>query len=314
MTLSENLMRTLARASQRLALLGLLVIAPYAHAGWTLVRADTPITTIHAASVYQAEAGQRFAPDDLVENLTGGVAQLQDESGNLIALGPDTRAMLTGDAHIALLRGWLKMLHTCSVANCATPVVETARTRITVADHAALVIAAAPSGYASADAVFCESGAAQLLALDKAIARAAEVRLDAHQFALRAQANQTFAVSASPTPDFVAAMPLPFRDALRPLPVPASPRNPPAHGQRPVAYDDVADWLSSALAVRTAQSTRFTVRFRARLSDPSFRRAVQQHVNALPDWQPLVSPQPRRVSRSPAAAPPSAYPGLLVRP
>jgi hypothetical protein len=67
---------------------------------------------------------------------------------------------------------------------------------------------------------------------------------------------------------------------------------------RPVAYDDVSDWLESSLAARTAPSTRFTARFRARLSDAAFEQAIKQNIRVLPDWRPLVYPPPRVVARS----------------
>ncbi|HEY4294989.1 MAG TPA: hypothetical protein VGM85_00805, partial [Paraburkholderia sp.] len=126
-------------------------------------------------------------------------------------------------------------------------------------------------------------------------------------------------MSASPDPKFVAAMPVTFRDALRPLPLPATAtataRNVPVHDLRPVSYDDVSDWLGSALAVRSDPATRFTDRFRTRLSDPAFRRDVKQHIRDLPDWRPLVfPPPPRPVSRPAPFAWPSAYPLKPARP
>ncbi|CAB3775897.1 hypothetical protein LMG28614_00105 [Paraburkholderia ultramafica] len=314
MTRSVKPDRTLFRAPLRLVPLVLLAIASYAHAGWTLARADTPVTTIHATSVYQAEAGQRLVQDDIVQTPSSGVVQIQDESGNIVAFGHDTRVLLMRDAHVALLRGWVKVLNACSVANCVPPVVDTERTRFTLADRTALVIAAAPPGYDSADAVYCESGSAQLLALGKSRSKPVDVRIDAHQFALRAKTNEAISIYASPDSKFVATMPITFRDALRTLPSPANPRNLPTHDLRPVTYDDVSDWLGSALAVRTDPATRFTGRFRARLSDPAFRRDVRQHVRELPDWRPLVFPQPRLTPRAAILAVPSAYPSISARP
>jgi hypothetical protein len=308
----------------RLVPLCLMAMAAAAHADWTLVRADAPVTTIHATSVYQAEAGQRFAQDDIVENPSGGVVQIQDESGNILALGQDTDVMLTHDAHVALLRGWLKVQaqaqaevhdpHACSAANCATPVIETGRTRLTPADSTALVIAATPPGYDNADAVFCESGSAQVLALAKLRSKPAEVRLDTHQFALRANGNESIVVSASSNPAFVAAMPVAFRDALHPLPLPLPARAVPAQGLRPVTYAEISDWLVSALPARTDPATRFTDHFRARLSDPAFRRDIRQHIRDLPDWRPLVFPPPRRVSQFEPRQPSSAYSSPSARP
>ncbi|CAD6552004.1 hypothetical protein LMG28727_05324 [Paraburkholderia kirstenboschensis] len=311
MRLSGRLTGTLFRTPLRFASLALLAIAPYARADWILVRADAPVTAIHASSVYQAQTGQRFSQDDIIESSGNGVVQIQDEGGNLVALGRDTRAMLTRDSHIALLRGWLKVMHECPDANCATPVVETERTRFTPADRATLVIAATPEGYDGADAVFCESGSAQILALGKPRGKPLDLRIDAHgsAFALHAKAGGTMSVSPSPEPAFVTAMPVAFRDALRPLPLPSAARALPTHGLRPVAYAEVADWLGGTLAVRTDPATRFTERFRARLPDPAFRRDVKQHIRALPDWRPLVFPPPRTTLK-----PLAAYSSSSARP
>ncbi|MFM0501513.1 FecR family protein [Paraburkholderia caffeinilytica] len=299
---------------RRIVPLGMLAMASYAHADWTLARASTAVTIIHAASLYQARAGQRLGRDDIVETPASGDAQIQDEGGNTVALGPDTHVLLKRDAHIVVLRGWIKLLHACAWANCATPVVTTARTQFTPANRSTLVIAAAPAGYGGADAVFCESGSVQVLALGTSRGKPARVQLDARQFALRAKANEVIALAASPNPAFVAAMPVTFRDALRTLPPPANLRNLPSRGLRPVTYGDIADWLGSALAVRTDPATRFTERFRPRLADQSFRRAIRQHVDALPEWRPLVSAQPQPNPRVPAVKPLSAYPSILVRP
>ncbi|WP_198255692.1 hypothetical protein [Burkholderia plantarii] len=283
-----------------------------AQAGWTLVRATAAVTTIHETARYLAPAGRRFAVNDIVETAPAGGAQLQDADGNVLALGPDTRVLLARGARVALLRGWLKLLSACDgAAGCALPAVETERTRFAPAARSALVIAAAPPGY-DADAAFCESGTARV----DALGRPAHAKLDAPRFAQRATTNETIAVLPGPDPAFVAAMPTAFRDALRALPVPPAPHDAPV--SRPVAYGDVAEWLTSTLAARTTAPTRFAERFRPRLSDPAFRREVRQHLGVLPDWRALLVPPPRRApSRASSAAPlapPSAYPSILVRP
>ncbi|MGF6792993.1 hypothetical protein [Paraburkholderia sp. 35.1] len=317
----------------------LLLLAPYANAAWTLVQADAPVTVIHETGRYQADVGQRFALDDMVETPTSAGVQIQDDAGNSVALGHGTRVMLMRDGHIAVLGGWLKVLHACdaNTANCATPVIETARTRFTPTDNAVLVIAATATNYRSGnernanvqdtDAVFCESGAASILGIGASHGNVAPLKLDAPRFAMHPAASDTIAVTAGPDPAFVAAMPVTFRDALRVLPMPAHPRNEPPGSIRPVAYDDVSDWLDSELAARRDPSTRFTSRFRARLTDPAFRRAVVQRIRDLPDWRALVFPPPARaVIRSPAiqtgsvygsayrSAYRSAYPSAPVRP
>jgi hypothetical protein len=321
---STKLLSTISRALRRLAPFALLLLAPYANAAWTLVQADAPVAVIHETGRYQANAGQRLGLDDIVETPASGGVQIQDDAGNSVALGHDTRVLLMRDARIALLGGWMKVQHACNAnaanasANCTAPVIETARTTITPADDSALVIAATAANYQSAntqdatapntDAVFCESGAASMVGISGSHGKAAPVKLDAHRFATHPAASDTIAVAPRLDPAFVAAMPVTFRDALRVLPVPTPVRNDPPAGIRPVAYDDVSDWLGSGLAARKDPSTRFTSRFHARLSDPAFRRAVVQHIHDLPDWRPLVfPPPPRAVTRSTAIPTRSTY-------
>lgn len=307
MTSLKTLVRMLARLPSWLLPLGLLVIAVHANAGWTLVQADAPVTVIHDASLYRTDSGQRFAVNDMVETPVAGGVQIQDDAGNSIVLGPDTRAMLMRDAQIALLRGWVKVLHGCSTPNCTAVVVETAGTRIELGERTAVVIAAAPPDYRATDAVFCESGTVSMLAIGNPRGNPrgnpAPVRLDAQQFAARTAANPTPSAVPRPDPAFITAMPVNFRDTVRPLPIPQAAHDASAHGMQPVSYDDVSDWLNSGLAARTQAATSFAMRFQARLSDPAFRREIRQHVRALPDWRPLIYP----ASRGSTSAAPSTY-------
>lgn len=315
MTFSEHPIRLCPIAPLRLLPLCLLALAPYAQASWTIVQTGAPVTTIHESSVYRAGSGQRLAQDDIVETPPSpdGIVQMQDETGNVLALGGDTRVLLARDGRVALLRGWLKVQHACTGAHCAVPVVETGRMRVTPAERSALVIAASTQAYADADAVFCESGSAIMVTPGKPHGKPAQTAMSAHEFARLSKANAGIDVSARLDPAFVAAMPLAFRDALRPLPLPPAPAAPAAPrtasasapASRPVTYADVSDWLRSALAVRTQPGTRFTQRFGARLSDPAFRRAIRQNLRDLPDWRPLLQP-PIKPPMKPLVNPPAS--------
>ncbi|GAB2917778.1 hypothetical protein GCM10027093_65480 [Paraburkholderia jirisanensis] len=304
----------------RLLLFGLLAIASHAHAQWALVQADAPARAIHDTSRYVPQSGQRFALNDMIETSAQGGLQLQDPEGNVVALGADTQVMLTRDAHVVLLRGWLKVLHTCTGARprCAIPAIDTVRLRYTPANGSAAVIAASPAGYPQADAVFVESGTLTLLSLAPAYgSKVAPAQLPMHQFAVWRAASPALVVTPSPDPAFVAAMPVAFRDALTALPLPAAPTSAAtaAAAQEkplPVDYDDIADWLNSPLAIRTQPGTRFTERFRTRLADPAFRRAIDQHLGTLPEWRALLYPPPAPPHHATAA--PSVYRSLSNRP
>jgi hypothetical protein len=291
---SKTLLRLPARSPSRLLPLGLLVIAVHANAGWTLVQADAPVTVIHDSSQYRTGGVQRFAVNDMIETPAAGGVQIQDDAGDSILLGHDTRAMLMRDGQIALLQGWLKMLHECSAPNCAAAVIDTAGARIELGERTAVVIAVSPPNYRNTDAVFCESGTASLLAIGDPHGKPIPFRLNAQQFTARTTADPAPSAVSHPDPAFIAAMPVNFRDAVRPLPIPQDAHDASPHGMQPVSYDDVADWLNSGLAARTQAATSFATRFQARLSDAVFRRAIKQHLRALPEWRPLLYPPPPR--------------------
>jgi hypothetical protein len=297
MASSKTLQRLWLRSPSWLLPLGLLVVAVHANAEWTLVQADAPVTVIHGTGKYRTNGAQRFAIDDMVETSSAGGVQIQDDAGNSTLLGHDTRAMLLRDGQIVLLHGWVKALHACSAPNCSAAFVETTGTRIELDERTAVVVAAAASDYRDANAVFCESGTASMLAIGNPRGKPVLVRLNAQQFAARTAVDPapSPAPSAAPRPDpaFIAAMPVNFRDAVRPLPIPQAVHDASAHVMQPVSYDDIADWLNSGLAVRTQAATSFATRFQARLSDPAFRREIREHLRALPDWRPLLYPAPR---------------------
>ncbi len=281
-----------------LALLILVALAPRAQAAWQLVRADAHPVAIHDAGLYQPDIGQHFGVDDILETPASGGIQIQDDAGNVVALGRDTRVMLLRDAHIALLQGWMKVRNACDAKDCAALVVETEHTRFSPAGNTALVIAVKAAGYQGTDAVFCESGMASVSAIANSYSKTVPVRVDTHGFATHSTAQAPVTLAAQPDSAFIASMPVAFRDALRPLPALTAVPNDLPKGTRPVAYDDVSDWLESSLAARTAPSTRFTARFRARLSDAAFEQAIKQNIRVLPDWRPLVYPPPRVVAHS----------------
>jgi hypothetical protein len=323
--LRRTIFNVRTRFASRLALLGLLAVASHAHANWTLVQADAHATVIQEASVYEGDVGQRAAVNDIVETPSNSGLQVQDDTGDVVALGPGTRVLLARNAHIALLRGWIKVLHACGAADCTAPLIETVRGRYEPGVNTSMVIASSPPGYDDADAVFCESGSVSVLPLANARgkpAAAVQLSVSANQFVARRASGPSMVVAPRPDGAFLAAMPVAFRDALHVLPTRDAAHDKPAGNLRPVAYDDVSDWLQSALAVRTQSGTRFTDRFRARLSDPAFRHDIDEHLSVLPEWRVLLYPPHRIVQhpvaqtppRSPAASVPPVYRSLFLRP
>ncbi|SPB13801.1 hypothetical protein NOV72_01066 [Caballeronia novacaledonica] len=248
-----------------------------AHADWTLARTDAPVALVRGTNLSTARAGDTLRDGDLLETHEG-VAHLQGEHGTLVALGPQTRAMLAADTRVALLHGWLKIAATACVSQaCPAPRVDTERGPVDIGANAAAIIATRDD--AGAIDLFSETGAQTFAAKPPAtIASGRFASIDAHVHLQQ---------SARPSDAFIAAMPVPFRDALQPLSPPKPP--PGAAPSRAVNYDDIAPWLVSTLPERKS----FPARFRSRVADPAFRRDIDAHLKALPDWRALLYPPAR---------------------
>jgi hypothetical protein len=253
--------------------LALALVSP-ARADWTLESTDAPVALVRGANLSEARAGETLRDGDLLES-PDGVVHVRDEHGTLVALGPHTRAMLIADTHIALLRGWLKIAATDVKAQ-----VDTELGTVGIGEHAAAIIATRDD--AGVIDIFSESGAQRFAAKPSAAAQT----VTNGGFA-SIDAKGVLHPSARPSDAFLASMPDPFRDALQPLT--RTKPQPDAPPLRAVNYDDIAPWLVSALPERKT----FPARFRPRLTDAAFRRDIDTHLKALPDWRALLHPPVR---------------------
>ena len=267
---------------------GCLLAASQAQAAWTIASADAPATVIRAANVYQLGVGEALRDDDLIESPPRGVVHLQDDAGNLLALGAQTRVLLQAGPRVALLDGWLKVAHPCAAA-CKALDIDTERGSIELGTNptasAAVVVAALPGTDhdKSTIAVFSESGT-QTLAVS---ARKSMITPGSFAYVTVSAPPQ---IAPRPSSAFLTDMPVAFRDALQRLPVAPAAHDSPVKPLRAVTYDDVSAWLASDLPARK----RFPARFRLRLTDQAFRRAVDQNLKALPEWRVLLYPPPPR--------------------
>jgi hypothetical protein len=269
--------------------LGIVLLAALsspARAAWTLVSADSPVTVVRAANVFELGAGESLRADDVILSPRQGVVQIQDDNGTLVALGAQSRLMLQSDERIDMLGGWMKIAPACKAAPCPQRIVETERGAIRLSTSASAAAIVATPGDAGEIAVFSESGV-QTLALKPPLT------IDAGSFA-EISGNAPAHVLPRPSSAFLAAMPVAFRDALQPLAINATPASDAAPKPlRPATYDDLAPWLTSTLPARK----RFAARFHTRLADSAFRASIESHLNALPDWRGFLYP-PAHAARS----------------
>jgi hypothetical protein len=92
-------------------------------------------------------------------------------------------------------------------------------------------------------------------------------------------------------------MPICFRDMLPPRADAFAGKKPPTpKSDRDVSYAEVEHWLMLPPAWRKG----FVTRFRPRLQDKAFRQAIEEHLKALPDWEPVLHPEDHKTGAAPA--------------
>lgn len=255
-----------------------------AHAAM-LTSADAPMRLIRGATVYKAANGVALQKDDILESGAGG-AQVEAGPDTILALGPQTRVLLEnlpadgrGAMQVALLQGWLKVMDKTGHATVVTPVLQ-----LSFANGSAIVHAAEGQ-----DAVFAEEGEQQLTRLDKVDAKTrGPLKLAAEQYAALEPGKPL--APGRPPRAYVAAMPPSFRDRLARAPdMPKAGKVQPIK-ERETEFADVQDWLRASLSARKA----FVARFKPRLADPVFRKALDGALGQSVEWKPVLHPvQPK---------------------
>src|ERR1700692_4048995 len=269
---------------------------PSAYAAWNISIADAPATVIRGADLYSTTVNQRVATGDMVESGTPGILLLQDDTGNVMALGPGTRILIEPNARVALLTGWLKIAHECTASACLAPAVETERGTLEIGDHAAAIVAAV-SAPDPVTEMFSESGIQQLEVPANSTSTPDKAVLAEGQFVSIAS-NKPFDLKHRPSAAFLSGMPIAFRDALTRVPTAGKLRDDLPAPLRPVSFEDVAVWLMSGLPARHQPGHSFVERFRPRLADAVFEQHVEQNFSALPEWQGVLpAPSPAPVTR-----------------
>lgn len=106
------------------------------------------------------------------------------------------------------------------------------------------------------------------------------------QFIVR-EPGKTPVSAGRPDAAFLAGLPRPFRDPLPHLAAKfaGEPVKPPK--ARPAEYGEVAPWLK----LESPWNGGMTARFRGRLQDPEFLRAVKPDLGLYPEWDRIVNPE-----------------------
>jgi hypothetical protein len=236
--------------------------------GFSIVRRDTLLA---------GSRGVALLPGDIVETGPGAFVVVQDPDGDLIGIGPSTGVYFVEREEVTtlfVLRGWVKV-------DVKSGPIRLTGTRLGIQGRQAVMLLRADE---HSNAVFDEQGSTTLLpASDEA--RPVGKETGANRFFMRGEQLEVVS-KASPSAEFVANMPAPFRDPLptyAKLPEPLT-----AHAVRPVSYSDIESWLTIPREWRGS----FIGRFRGRLKDPAFYAAMDAHQALFPEWKRILHPQP----------------------
>lgn len=253
---------------------------------------DGEARIVDGARAYAPTVGMRLAPGALIDTAADAVLlRVEWDDGRMLDLGPATRAMVSPPAVAArrapmlyLLAGWAKQTTGVVVDAQRLPGLELTSVSGVVVSHVA----------AEGSVAFVESGQVE------ALAHGAREAIALRQGdSLSAGGDEKPLASPRAPPGFAARMPRSFRDTIA--------RRLPQLGDRAVeakalpapGYAELAPWLAAEPAIRRD----FPKRFAALATDPAFRSAVQAHLPAHPEWDPVVNPpHPPRAARPAAAA------------
>ena len=280
-----------AQHVQRIALLAVALWACLAEArtaanplgGVVSIADGGPFTIIRQSAVYTGTKGVTLLAGDFIETGPAALLAIGLTGGSLLGIGPSSQVYIlqrTDIPTLIVLRGWVK----ADVrGGAAVPAIRIIGTRLGIQSQHAVVLMHAADGR---DAIFDEQGSATLLLRDEAATRT-DTPTQPNQFFVRNE-HEAVVLQQRPSADFVAAMPIAFRDSLPEQP--AAKLQIPAEAQRvrDVTYADVQSWLSMPRDWRSG----FIARFRGRLKDPTFFAAMDPHLNQFPEWVPILHPPP----------------------
>jgi hypothetical protein len=292
MTLSTTILR-FAAAAALAALCATALPAPSAPSSAVVSVAEgADFFVVRGAAVLTGGRGVTLLPGDLIQTGAGGllILELRGESATdvIVAIGPATEAYWM-DRHpaaaLAVLRGWIKV---DSLSSAHGMEFKTVGRRLGGSSGAGVyVLHVGETG----DELFGESGQLTAWLMDSD-GEGRAVPGKQNDFLSRDAAG-SLQTHTGPGAAFVKALPAAFHD---PLPVGMSSKisaTPTLARVRDVQYDDVADWLAAPRTWRRG----FIERFRGRLKDPTFFRALDAGLGAHPEWRRVLHPPQASESR-----------------
>jgi hypothetical protein len=249
--------------------------------------ADKPVRIIRGATVLKAVVGVPVQKDDIVETGASG-AQIEVGKELMFALAPETKVYLANPqfgesyhAEIVLMSGWLKVFDKRSGSG-GRVLITTPSIRVSLEAGFSIVHVSA-----SKTEMFAEEGVQTVAEFNEAGKIGADLKIGREQYAVRL-AGQSLKIIPRPPKEFIAEMPITFRDPVVAAPDRLKGVKMQAVKEREVDYPDVEHWLKSNIALKKT----FVNRFRPRLKDAKFRQLLDAQLGQTADWKPILHPPP----------------------
>jgi len=260
-------------------------------AGTVTLLKDTPLRVIRGAAVLEGVEGMRLRQGDFLETGPAGTAQAQLEfpGGAIVELGPSSQVLLfslsANGAEMVVAAGWLKGETTAGTYRYSSPA-------LSATTKGGNVLVRVDENSAE---VFVERGTASVSA-----GNATPVVSSPGRIFFTRRAGKPVAEAGRPSDPFIAAMPVSFRDVLPSRVSRFEGKKPPEpRSEREVSYGDIERLLRLPAGWRKG----LVERFRSRLQDPAFRRAIEDHIAALPEWKPILDSDNHASGAAPAGKP-----------
>jgi hypothetical protein len=261
----------------------------------TVTYADANIVLIRQTILYRAAVGTELRDADIVET-PDGAAQIEIPPGTIVGLAPRTRVLVRldrgkpadCDVLVYSIGGIIKLAQIAGVPN-GNACLQASLLRGALAAGSAIL--RFDGGVVS---LFAEKGELAVQATGAAPSGGKSTKVPSDQFA-EWRAGQTLKILARPTPEFLAALPGSFEDALMPMADRGRASKPEPVAVRQVSYPDVADWLKAM-----SESQDFLQQMLPRLRDPEFRRAFDAEHGQHSDSHRTAPPPATNDSVTPA--------------
>jgi hypothetical protein len=247
-------------------------------------------------SVYALAEGTRLEAGDIVNTIERTFLQVEGEARPTLSVGPQAQLLIPAGADagstLVLTKGWLKVTLPKTVKPYA--LVVGPRTYNPAPGGAMVVSAAEPVE------VFVESGTMKAGAPGRG---GPDTAVATGQYVM-ARGAEPLRTEARPTPAFLAALPVPFRDRPPELLARFKEKRVVPKRDRDVEFVELDQWL------RIVPSWRRELlrRFQPRLKDAVFRQGVESRIKDYPEWDRILHPE-KYEPKPPAATPAPAAPG-----